>query len=516
MTALRGILALLPLLAAQEAKQETGRYKLSIAGKESGLEEFRLEEFEDGKVVLFAKAKFELDLAGARRPYLTDTVLTMDKAYAPVLYAGYRKAGRDEDQVKIEWAKGIAATPKKQVKTSAAYLLDTTLMSHLVPILRRAEPGRKKLRLFNPTALADFDGFVEDRGEVILRGKEASVRAREYQVDLGYITYLAHLDDKKRLLRAWSAVNGALAELEGFEGLVPEAPAPEGIEEVEVTFTSGSVRLAGTIARPKGVKGCPALVLLSDTGPHDRNGNVARGKGGSEEFAWTGPDVALQRSIAQALAGAGIVTLRVDDRGCGASGGDFGKARLADFVADAEAAVSFLRGRDDVGPIGLVGHGEGALVACLVAAKAAAVKSVVLLAPPASTLDERTLREQGTKDEALKEILAQQRKLFDRIRQSTEDTLEIDERRTFVGWMRDRFTADPRAALAKVRVPALVCLASKDREMPPASAEPLRLAHPGLEVQVIDGVDHAFAGPQGRVDDGFLKSLADRVRQTVK
>ena len=89
-----------PAAGKQESKLETGKYKLSVAGKDTGVEEFRLEEFDDGKVVLFAKAKFELELSGARRAYLTDTVLTMDKSFAPLLYAGYRKAGRDYEEQK--------------------------------------------------------------------------------------------------------------------------------------------------------------------------------------------------------------------------------------------------------------------------------------------------------------------------------------------------------------------------------------------------------------------------------
>jgi len=511
------------LAALAQGKQEFGKYKLTVSGKEAGAEEYRLEEFEDGKIVLFSKAKFELDLAGAHRAYVTDTVLTMDKTYAPALYAGYRKAGRDEDKVKIEWSKGVAVTPKKQVRTTAAYLLDTTVVSHLIPILRAAEPGKKALRLFNPTALADFEGSVEDRGEVVLRGKEASVRVHEFQINLGYVSYTAHVDEKKRVVRAWSEVNNSLAELEGFEGLVPEGLAPEGIEESDVTFPSGTLRLSGTISKPRGAKGCPAVVLVSDTGPHDRQGNLVKGKGGSEEFAWTGADASLQRALAQALSGAGMLVLRMDDRGCGASEGDFGTARIADFVGDAAAAVAYLRSRDDAGPVGLIGHGEGALVSCLLAAKDGAIRTVILLAPPAVTLDEialrraeRMLRDQGTKDEILKEMMAQQRRLFDRIKSSAEDYQEIDERRTFVGWMRDRMTLDPRAAFAKVVAPSLICVGSRDRETPPAGAESLRQLRSGVEARLFEGLDHSFAGPDGRVDAGFLKVLAERLPQMLK
>src|SRR5205085_1399277 len=100
---------------------------------------------------------------------------------------------------------------------------------------------------------------------------------------------------------------------------------------------------------------------------------------------------------------------------------------------------------------------EGALAACVLAAKDGTLKTIVLLAPPGTTLDEivlaraeRMLREQGTKEEVLKEMVAQQRRLFEKIRTSTDDYQEIDERRTFVGWMRERFLLDPCATLAKV------------------------------------------------------------------
>ncbi len=520
--ATRGIL-LLFLLLAQDGKREAGKFILSVGGKETGTEEYRLEEFEDGKTVLFAKATFELDLAGAKRAYLTDTVLTMDKSLAPALYAGFRKAGRDQDQVKIEWDKGLAITPKKQIKTGAAFLLDTTVVSHLIPILRGVEPGKRKIKLFNPTALADFEGSIEDKGAALLRGKAASVQVREIQINLGYVTYTAHLDDQKRLLRVWSAVNNSLAEREGYEGWVPESLAPEGIEESEVSFPSGPLKLAGSVVKPRGGKSCPAVLLLSDTGPQDRQGNLSKGKGGAEEFAWTGADASLQRSIAQALAGSGLLVLRYDDRGCGASEGEFDKARFSDLVADVEAAVAYLRGRGDVGTIGLVGHGEGALAACLVAAKDGAIKSVVLLAPPATTLDEaalarseRSLREQGTKEDILRRMVDEQRKQFDGIKASTGDFQTIDERRIFVGWIRERFTLDPREALAKVQAPVLICAGGKDRELTAAQAQALRGARAGVDLRSFEGLDHVFAGPDGRVDPAFLKFLAERVPQSLR
>jgi hypothetical protein len=113
-------------------------------------------------------------------------------------------------------------------------------------------------------------------------------------------------------------------------------------------------------------------------------------------------------------------------------------------------------------------------------------------------------------------MLAQQRRLFDKIKSSPDDYQEIDERRTFVGWMRDRMTLDPRAALAKVQAQALICVGSKDGEGTPAQAESLRQSRSGVDFRLFEGLDHSFAGPEGRVDAGFLKALAERLPQVLK
>jgi pimeloyl-ACP methyl ester carboxylesterase len=498
---LRGALALLLGVLPQVAAEERGRYALKIQGRDAGSEEFRIETLEGGKVVLFAKSRFEVPLSGGqKRSYATDTVLTLDAARSPHLYAGYRKAGREEEQVKIEWADGVATSGKKQVRTSALHLFDTTVTAHLLPLARRVEKGKRvRLKLFNPNALADVEGSVEDKGEALLRGKDAAVKVREVLVSVGYLAYTVHLDPAGRLLRVWCPGAGSLAELEGFEGWTPEPVAPEGVEETEVGVTSGTLTLKGTLTRPRGSARVPVALLLSATGPQDRNGNAA----GVDEFARPGADVFLYREIARALAASGGAVLRLDDRPAG-------RIRLADLKADAEAALAFLKSRADLGPATLVGHDEGALIAMAIAARDdAAVAGLLLLAPPAEPFDrllaartERQLREQGVKDEALEDLGSALRKLFERIRTSTEEDLEIDERRTYVAWIRDRLAWNPAELSARVRVPIRIFRGSKDRES--ANLE----AYPKAEVRTFEGLDHRFVGSDGRVSEDFLKALA--------
>ncbi len=536
---MRGTWLVLGLAALAQGREEKGKYTISFFGKEAGAEEFRLEEFEDGQVVLHARSRFEIAIQGKPQVVTADTMLTMDKAFAPVRYAGLEKAAGHERQSKIEWKDGAAyPDPRRPVKTSAAFLLDNNIFSQFIPILRRFEGPKKKLKVFSPVTMGDVELSIEDKGEVTLRGKEASARAREFQVTIGAAGITAHLDGKKRLVRIASPLAGALAELEGFEGFVPEPrgggiPRPASVVESDVAFPSGSITLAGSITMKAGSKGAPAVVLISGSGPQDRNENVVRGKGDSEQFAWQGPDWNIFKSIAYALSEAGVTVLRVDDRGCGKSGGDFSTSKLSDFTADVEAAVAYLRTRGDVGTVGLVGHSEGAVIAPIVASRDGRIGAIFLMAGTARPLDAVILeqfglrmRESGAKEETVGPLLERQKEIFKRIRESKEDWLEIDERRTFVGWLREHFNHDPLTQVKRVKASIVILQGTMDKQVLPHHAEALAKARPDAELKVFDGLDHLFmksegkvgeyADPDRRVDGEFLGVLADRAVRLLK
>ena len=77
--------------------------------------------------------------------------------------------------------------------------------------------------------------------------------------------------------------------------------------------------------------------------------------------------------------------MRADVRGAGKSGGKYGGAPTDDSASDTEAAVAYLKTRSEVDPhkIGLLSHGEGGLVAPIVAARDHDVAFVVMMGAPA-------------------------------------------------------------------------------------------------------------------------------------
>jgi pimeloyl-ACP methyl ester carboxylesterase len=164
--------------------------------------------------------------------------------------------------------------------------------------------------------------------------------------------------------RAFAASNSQLHR--------PKGEHVAAFEEVAVTFPSaaGSVALAGTLVVPSERPDSPLAVLVSGTGPIDR------------DVTFVGH--ALFRVLAHALAEAGIASLRFDKRGVGESEGDFSSAGPGDFVADVVGAMEYVVGQTRFARdrVGLNGHSEGGMVALTAAARRPGTPYCVLLASP--------------------------------------------------------------------------------------------------------------------------------------
>lgn len=160
------------------------------------------------------------------------------------------------------------------------------------------------------------------------------------------------------------------------EALAPYPPTewePLPYTREKVTFPSvEDVQIAGTLTLPPTPGPHRAVVLISGSGANDR-----------DETLLPLADFKPFALIADHLTRQGVAVLRYDDRGVGHSTGDHESATSADFADDAEAAVTYLGGRADIGPVGLLGHSEGGLIAAMVAARNADVAFVVSMAGPA-------------------------------------------------------------------------------------------------------------------------------------
>lgn len=225
---------------------------------------------------------------------------------------------------------------------------------------------------------------------------------------------LAHAEGRTYLVMLQSAVaevealNAAVLEpvLDGLRLLVEATPEPGSLPytEEEVTFENGDVTLAGTLTLPEGAGPHPAILLVTGSGPQDRDESLA-------------PVSTLRpfRLIADHLAREGIAVLRYDDRGVGRSTGVFEESGLDDFVADAAAGIDYLMARAEINAaqVGILGHSEGGMVASQLGARDAGLAFIVTLAGPAVNgrdvlmlQNERIMRVAGATDEQITGQLA--------------------------------------------------------------------------------------------------------------
>lgn len=148
----------------------------------------------------------------------------------------------------------------------------------------------------------------------------------------------------------------------------PVKPYPYVEEEVVFKNAVDSVSLSGTLTLPNRKGKFPVVILISGTGPQDRDETNA----GHKPFL----------ILADYLTKEGIAVLRYDDRGFAKSTGNHTMATSEDFADDAIFAIQYLKSREDIDKknMGIIGHSEGGSMAPMIANKSKDVSFIVLLA----------------------------------------------------------------------------------------------------------------------------------------
>ncbi len=156
--------------------------------------------------------------------------------------------------------------------------------------------------------------------------------------------------------------------LENLRPQTPTKPFPYSSEDINFNNPEANINLAGTFTKPNKLGEFQTVILISGSGPQNRD----------EEIMDHKPFLVLSDYLTKQ----GYAVLRFDDRGTYASEGDFSTSTSLDFATDVEAAIDYLKTRDDVdkSKIGLIGHSEGGVIAPLVASERSDVAFIILLA----------------------------------------------------------------------------------------------------------------------------------------
>jgi pimeloyl-ACP methyl ester carboxylesterase len=265
---------------------------------------------------------------------------------------------------------------------------------------------------------------------------------------------------------------------------LPSKPYPYREEEVSFFNSVAGVTLAGTLTLPKGAGPFAAAVLITGSGPYDRDESLSNHK----------PFLVLSDFLTRK----GIAVLRYDKRGVGKSTGSADKATTLDLAADCESAVAYLKSRKEIDPdrIGLIGHSEGAMIAPYLAAHSSGIPWIILLAAPATKGQDTLLHQSeliaragGLSDAQIVASLTFDREAYELVRDEKDPSVLIDKLSALVKesgldvaipgaalepqlrmmtspWFRFFIDYDPLPNLRNTKCPVLALYGQKDLQVP--------------------------------------------------
>jgi fermentation-respiration switch protein FrsA (DUF1100 family) len=308
----------------------------------------------------------------------------------------------------------------------------------------------------------------------------------------------------------------------------PVKPYSYAEEEVVYENKEAGVKLAGTLTLPKSGGPFPAVILITGSGPQNRN----------EELLNHRPFLVLSDYLTRQ----GIAVLRVDDRSVGNSTGNFSQATTEDFAGDVLAGIEYLKSRKEINPsqIGLIGHSEGGIIAPLVAVRSPDVAFIVMMAGPGITGEEimylqsdLIARAEGASNETISRNGVLMRNIFSIVKEEQNNTIAGEKIRKLIKaemanmseeekqhsgysdanldtqvqailspWMRFFLTYDPKPTLMKVKCPVLAINGEKDLQVPPeenlpAIEEALKAGgNTDYTIKEMPGLNHLFQTAQ--------------------
>jgi uncharacterized protein len=267
-------------------------------------------------------------------------------------------------------------------------------------------------------------------------------------------------------------------------------------ESSEVTWQLGLTTVYGTLVRPLGPGPFPAVVMVAGSGPTDRDWNspLLPGSNGSA------------RLIAEALAQAGIASLRYDKRASGPHAREnmqalIGKLSMQSHVDELAGAVHTMASQAyaRAGRVFALANSEGTLHALNYQLHKPEIPfaGLVLIAPPGravGTVARSQLAAQAAGvpngeaflslyDAAIARFLAGEPIALDpSMPEGVQMLLKSLETPANLPFARELWTADAAPLLSQMDVPVLVIIGKKDLQVDwQADGEPLKLAAAGHE-----------------------------------
>ncbi|MCA9718180.1 MAG: alpha/beta fold hydrolase [Myxococcales bacterium] len=301
----------------------------------------------------------------------------------------------------------------------------------------------------------------------------------------------------------------------------PPADARFTIRPVELPGRPGEPKLFGELLVPEGRSAArpgPAALFLSSNGRQDRYG-----------FAGPPPVDLGSHELTDALANAGFVVLRFDERGQGES--EDGELTYLAQLEDARRALRTLLVQDEVDPdeVGVIGHGDGGWRALALAREGRKLKALALLSSPGRPYEE-ILRHQATGmiDRLPPEMREQASEEHDRVIQALKTGRAVPPGLLEqASWIREALRVRPDELIAAIEPGCALWISQGDKDFevdpqtdPAALLRHIRRSRKKATFKRYPSLDHLYMHederstperylvPGRHVDAQFLEELA--------
>lgn len=239
----------------------------------------------------------------------------------------------------------------------------------------------------------------------------------------------------------------------------------------------------GSLLLPEVSEKAPLVILLTGSGPNDRNGNSMMTRNDSH------------KQLAIALQENGIATYRYDKRSFTlvSERKPTDDISFNDFVTDAKSVIAHFENDDRFSNIILVGHSQGSLIAML--AMSDAIDGFVSIAGPADPIDQSIIEQVAAQAPGLDKEL---QKIFTQMKSQDSVVTDINPYLMSIvapqiqPFMKSWMAYNPQEIIKGINVPVLLINGTRDRQVNQSQAQKLHEALPESELIIITGMDHLF------------------------
>ena len=278
-------------------------------------------------------------------------------------------------------------------------------------------------------------------------------------------------------------------------------PAPTAIVELPDSLVIPTGTVHGTLELPARAFPVPVVLIISGSGPTDRNGNSPALPGSNNSL----------KQLAAGLAERGIASLRYDKRGIAGSAKAAGAEqdiRFTDFIDDAKSWIEKLKTDARFATVTVAGHSEGSLIGMVAAHEAGAHGFVSL--EGAGRRPRAVIVEQLT-GQLPEETIAQADTIMGVMEAGTvpDSTYKVPPilyalfRPSVRPYMVSWFRYDPAVEISKLTIPVMIVQGTTDVQVTQKDADAMAAGLPAAKLLVVEGMNHVLKeAPPGRAAQG--------------